>query len=109
MNINDENTGKLWPNPWFSQACGLRDCLKTRECRVAGDFSSGQDERAAAIPAVGLSRPINAGQREKIRNPSGVSRKGHLAAFSARSKPAEGILPRSCLAIWPFLLTRGIP
>ena len=70
--------------------CLLRDCLKIRECRIAGDFSTGQGERAVAIPTAGLSRPINAGQSEKTRNPSGESKKGRLAALPARSKPARG-------------------
>ena len=71
----------------------LRTCEKITKCRVAAGFSAGQGVRAAAIPAAvlpmlcialrvafgrlspfgRLSRPSNAGQAKKTRNPVGES------------------------------------
>jgi hypothetical protein len=76
------------------------------------DFWLAQGVRAAAIPAAvlpmlcialrafgrlspfaRLSRPSNAGQAKKTRNPMVESKKGHLAALPARLKPAGGDAP----------------
>ena len=54
-----------------------------------------------------LYRPSNAGQAKKTRNPVGESKKGRLAALSARLQPAAGMRPRMRLAIRLFLLSRG--
>ncbi len=54
-----------------------------------------------------LSRPRNAGQSKKTRNPVGESKKGSLAALPARLQSAAGMRPRVRLAIPPFLLSRG--
>ncbi|MCX6968762.1 MAG: hypothetical protein NTV93_01235, partial [Verrucomicrobia bacterium] len=54
-----------------------------------------------------LPRLSNAGQAKKTRNPLGESRKGRLAALLAQLQPAEGMRLRECLAIRPFLLSRG--
>ncbi len=64
-----------------------------------------------------LSRPSNAGQAKKTRNPGGKkgshpfqgeSKKGRLSVLPARLQPATGMRPRVRLAIRPFLLSRGI-
>jgi hypothetical protein len=60
------------------------------------------------LPPFGrLSRPRNAGQSKKTRNPVGESKKGSLAALPARLQSAAGMRPRVRLAIPPFLLSRG--
>ena len=88
----------------------LRDCLKTRESRVGGDFSVGQEGRTAAIPVRSCPVRSDTGQREKPPNPLGKSKGRCLAAFPARSKPAAGILPRRCLTIQtPLALARHSP
>ncbi len=46
-----------------------------------------------------LSRPSNASQAKKTRNPVGESKKGRLAALPARLHPAAGMRPRVRLAI----------
>jgi len=71
------------------------------------DFWSDQGARAAAIPAAVLSRPSNAGQNKKTRNPSGGSKKCRLAALLAQLQPAEGMRLRERLAIRHFLFPRG--
>ena len=58
-------------------------------------------------PFARLSRPSNAGQAKKTRNPVGESKKGRLAALPARLQPAAGMRPRVRLAIRPFLLSCG--
>jgi hypothetical protein len=109
-------------------ACGkLRTCEETTKCRVAAGFWLGQGVRAAAIPAAvlpmlcivlraafgrlspfgRLSRPSNAGQAKKTRNPMGESKKGRVAALPTRLQSAAGMRPRVRLAIRPFLLSCG--
>jgi hypothetical protein len=80
---------------------------KLQSAALLLDFWLGQGERAAAIPAAvlpmlcialrafgrlspfaRLSRPSNAGQAKKTRNPMGESKKGHLARV-ARSVKAR--------------------
>ena len=100
---------------------------KLQSAALLLDFWVGQGVRAAAIPAAvlpmlcialraafgrlspfaRLSRPSNAGQAKKIRNPMGKSKKGRLAALPARLQPAAGMRPRVRLAIQPFFLSCG--
>ena len=80
---------------------------KLQSAALLLDFWLGQGVRAPAIPAAVLSRPSNAGQAKKTRNPVGESKKGRLAALPARLQPAAGMRPRVRLAIRPFLLSRG--
>ena len=54
-----------------------------------------------------LSRPSDAGQSKKTRNPVGESKKGRLAALPVRLQPAAGMRPRVRLPIRPVLLSRG--
>ena len=44
-----------------------------------------------------LSRPSNAGQAKKTRNPVGESKTGRLAALPDRLQPAAGMRPRVAL------------
>ena len=64
---------------------------KLQSAALLLDFWLGQGVRAAAIPAAVLSRPSNAGQAKKTRNPVGESKKGRLAALPARLQPAAGM------------------
>ena len=85
----------------------LEPVKKLQSAALLLDFWLGQGVRAVAIPAAVLSRPSNAGQTKKTRNPMGESKKGSLAAFPARLRPAAGMRPRVRLAIGPFLLSCG--
>jgi hypothetical protein len=105
----------------------LEPVKKLQSAALLLDFWLGQGVRAAAIPAAvlpmlcialraafgrlspfaRLSRPSNAGQAKKTRNPVGESRKGRLVALPARLQPAAGMRPRVRLAIRPFLLSCG--
>ena len=90
---------------------------KLQSAALLLDFWLGQGVRAAAIPAAGLSmlrialraafgrlspfarlsRPSNAGQAKKTRNPMGKSKKGRLAALPARLQPLRGCAPACAL------------
>ena len=105
----------------------LRTCEKITRCRVAAGFlawprrEGGGNTRSGVAdalhrpagclrrlsPFARLSRPSNAGQAKKTRNPGGESKKGRLAALPARLQPAAGMRPRVRLAIRPFLLSCG--
>ena len=100
---------------------------KLQSAALLLDFWLGQGVRAAAIPAgvlpmlcialraafgrlspfARLSRPSNAGQAKKTRNPMGERRKGRPPALPARLQPAAGMRPRVRLAIgFPALVRR---
>jgi hypothetical protein len=72
---------------------------KLQSAALLLNFWLGQGVRAAAIPAAVFSRPSNAGQAKKTRNPVGESEKGRLAALPARLQLAAGMRPRMRLAI----------
>jgi hypothetical protein len=69
----------------------LEPVKKLQSAALLLDFWLGQGVRAAAIPAAVLSRPSNAGQAKKTRNPVGESKKGRLSALPARLRPAAGM------------------
>ena len=100
---------------------------KLQSAALLLDFWLGQGVRAAAIPAAvlpmlctalraafgrlspfaRLSRPSNAGQAKKTRNPVGESKKGRLAALPARLQPAAGDAPSRACCHTVFLLSCG--
>jgi hypothetical protein len=97
----DDADGRRW------REGQLEPVKKLQSAALLLDFWLGQGVRAAGIPAAVLSRPSNAGQAKKTRNPVGESKKGRLAALPARLQPAAGMRPRVRLAIRPFLLLCG--